>query len=468
MLHGRAVIDLHNTRTHRDERIVHDNALTNWIRDVCKPRSLHLLGRPNAENLNRDNIFRGLMMFPNALSNDPDDYLFPAPNVNPMTAHASGATYSGVDTTRGSFNDAQSSSVDGAITSVWDFTQEQGNGTIASLGLCPTEFAVAGNGSKSGVTAILRNVKQQPFGSARSSIGGWNSGGIRYYDGENGTTIVARFQSGVMSLVEVPCTWTQIDPLLGGHGGATFYTPSTVETETYDLTAYFTTTNMYTFVSDDGKMYIFGGSWNNGSTKTLVIFDLKTRTYTTQSVVNNTGVTLAGATDATGFNMLRMAVDNGILYVPASNNRLAYINLSNNTDCGLVKTPDGLSDLTVSVRSIAKIGNMVIASPSDDYFTQASNTRTAYVVYKGESWHWGWGTLNVSNYVSTNGVIIAGQSISKVLFAVGGVSNNNMTSYNDIWTEVPCLTTKNNLDSAVTKTADMTMRVTYTVTDQAE
>ena len=109
---------------------------------------------------------------------------------------------------------------------------------------------------------------------------------------------------------------------------------------------------------------------------------------------------------------------------------------------------------------------MVIAPDSQYYFSNTS-VMPVKVVYKGESWYWGWGAMTMVGQ-SSSSPINANVGTEKFLFARGGLYGNSSSNYNDAWIELPCLTTKNNLESAVTKTADMTMRVTYTVTDQAE
>ena len=233
MLHGRAIIDLHNTRTHKDERIVHDNMLTNWIRDSIKPWTIHRLGRPAVETLGYDDIFGGLMMFQSALSNDADDYLFPSPHVNKMIAHGNNQTYSGTDLTRGSYNESQSSGDDGSITKVWDFTQEQGNGTIASLGLCSIRFAICGNGTKGIPAKEARSTYPRIYVNRCGFTESDRSRGYRFFDGVNGTTIYAKVISGVLTMVEVPAYWTKFLPLVSAHGqNPVFYIPSNVSSET--------------------------------------------------------------------------------------------------------------------------------------------------------------------------------------------------------------------------------------------
>ena len=474
MLHGRAVIDLHNTKTHRDERIVHDNMLTNWIRDVANPVHIQMLGRPNGETLGRDRIFGGLMMFESPLTNDADDYLFPSFHQNRMIAHADDTAYTGTDLTRGSFNAAQSESNDSSKTVVWDFTQEQGNGNISSLGLCDTVFAICGSGQTYAPGVYNRSAHKYIFGNQRSGLDGNVSAGYRFYDGENGNTVVLIIDGSNFKIKYVPGYWAKFRPLVGGHTTTvTFYEPSTEAYNAYtvDMSSVSASAQTATgFVSNDGKLYVFfGANWASGTTKDMVIFDMLTRTYTTQTITNNTGISLLSAAVVTAQKRSRICIKDGILYVPSTNDtKLVYINLSDNTDCGIVKAPDGVSDLTVADGALFEMGNMIVASNSIYAFTGASSENTyLYTVYKGASLYLGWTHLTMHTHGTTNGVILAAQSMSKIHVAGGGEIGTSTGGYNDAFEELPCLTTKNNLQQAVTKTADMTMRVTYTVTDSA-
>lgn len=468
MLHGRAIIDLHNNRTHRDERIVHDNMLTNWIRDSINPWTIYRQGRPTVETMSYDNIFGGLMMFDAALPNNADDYLFPSPHTHKMIAHANNQTYSGADLTRGSYNEAQSVSTDGTITKVWDFTQEQGNGNIASLGLCSIRFAICGNGTNLVPTKEDRNVFQSIYAN-RSSVDGTASGtsrGFRFYDGISGTTIVARCISGVLNVIEVPAFWSKFNPTVGQHGTSSyFYIPSNVSVETYDLTAISTNNYIASHVSNSGVLYlIFGTTWNDGDYRTLVAFDLRARTYTTQTITNNTGVQLRIGWN--NYDDAHFAIDDdGYLYIATTSNKIAFINLADNTDCGIVKAPNGTDDLqgTAGICStVSKFGKWIIAGSNGYLFS--STTATMYIINKGASWYAGWSRIQMVGHTSESN-LCAGQSIAKHLFAYGGEAGNTSADYGESLTEIPCLATINNLESAVTKTADMTMRVTYTVTD---
>ena len=76
MLHGKAVIELHNTRTHQSKRIVHHNMLTNWVRDYLKPASFlqTMIGDPAAIHarswggVSPSIMLGGLLMFGSTLN----------------------------------------------------------------------------------------------------------------------------------------------------------------------------------------------------------------------------------------------------------------------------------------------------------------------------------------------------------------------------------------------------------------
>jgi hypothetical protein len=89
---------------------------------------------PTTQEFTKEKLFRGVILFEDEVTNNADDYCFPA--ANKMIAHGDDQAYSGSDLTRGSFNTELSSSSKTEMVSVWDWTQERGNGTISALGLC--------------------------------------------------------------------------------------------------------------------------------------------------------------------------------------------------------------------------------------------------------------------------------------------------------------------------------------------
>ena len=211
--------------------------------------------------------------------------------------------------------------------------------------------------------------------------------------------------------------------------------------------------------ADNGILYILDlrTAWSSGA-KTLLAFDIEAGTYTTSNVTNNTGVQLGVAPNT--FYVGMIAVVDGFLYLPRYNSKEIYfVNLSDNTDCGKVKFNDDtdllLSDnFSIGKTVFLKTGSMLLMS-SQLWRSEDTYTACAKLIDARKAYH-----INLvapstqSNDISNTCGAIGARNI---LYARG----------NDVIVTQPlfCLATKNNLESAVTKTADMTMRVTYTVTD---
>ena len=468
MLHGRAVIELHNNKTHRDERIVHDNMLTNWIRDSMRGISNVNLGLTEMFNVNKENLFKGLMMFDTPLSNDASDYLFPKPSVARMVAHGDGVAYSGSDYTRGSYNASQSSSSAGSVTYTWDFTQEQGNGTIASLGLCNPNFARIGSGQlvQTAANTTEKILLPRIDKSSLSLTSSTNMNTVCY----NGKMYTVTFSSSVLTVVKKNLCSKVYNPVRDWLSKLTTQARAladlvTEETATTDLSSALGSVSKIAIGFVSGKLYILAATanWSNGSTKTLVVYDLESKQYTTQVITNNTGKTLYLSNWWSDNVIGQIAVYDGYLYIDSTDKNLCYIKLSDNTDAGVVTLPDGTTQVSMTLdfnsrmrMGFCEMGNLMVYIPA----YAASSSAQQYYFLDGR-------TAYPNNLLSI-GYVASGQEYGYNIGDADGVYKL-FTSTNTTYTyALPCLTTKNNLESAVTKTADMTMRVTYTVTDQAE
>lgn len=467
MLHGKTTIDLYNVKTHRSERIVHKNMLTNWIKDSFVLPSINL-SRPYY-GLTREDFFGGLMMFAQALSNDADDYWFPNPT-NRMTAHADMSTYSGSDLSRGSFNSSISTSEPGTITNVWDFVQEQGNGTIASLGLCMPDFAKIGSGQETPAEATEVG---RVAGLPRQAMINSNVTGHHIFDGTNNKIYVYSVSSGVVTITEkIGAGYGNYNPV---RGRIVFITSQTyvneasldsngTTTRTVDLSGVLGSVSKVGIATDDGThiyLIALNSNWASGA-RTLVRLNLADGTYTTQQVTNSTGSTIAQASsDLIG----TIAVYNGYFYASTTGNKVVYIKLTDNSDHGTVKLPNGTeiqsTGTVTNLTPFSIIGNALCFFTATTFSAVAAiYTSDCFTIYGGAALY-----INISNFntasSSSYGIF---QNINKA-WGEAECQNRSVNIYSGM---IPSLSTKNNLEAAVTKTADMTMRVTYTVTDQAE
>ena len=141
---GSATIELTNADGTK-QIIKHDNMITNAVADMFRS---YMGDMPLIHKLNfydytyAGTIFGGLLLFDDILNDDASDYAIPSTKI---TGYASNTAYSGNDLSRGSRNIAESGlQEDGSYKLVWDFGTSQGNGTIQSIALCPIAMGKIG------------------------------------------------------------------------------------------------------------------------------------------------------------------------------------------------------------------------------------------------------------------------------------------------------------------------------------
>lgn len=477
MLHGRAVIDLHNCKTHKDEKIVHDNMLTHWITDIMDCPNIYL-GRDTTNlSLSRDKIFGGLMMFDTPLETSSYDYWFPNPSDAKMVAHAGSNAYTGPDLTRGSYNPSASSGDSSSITKVWDFAQERGNGTIGSLGLCYDIFGVIGSGVADKFTVNSTNMINM-YESGMASVNGGLSNcpnGIKFCSYENSLLCIATISNAVLTI-----TYSYLPSAVGSLNlitdnlvkGTSSYVESYADananktpiTETIDLSSYLDGSgNGYLYFLDiDGNLGLMrtnSTSWNNGDSKKIVWVNLVTgRVVDSITIQNNTGTTLQTASSGPYSLFGCSAAENYLYFKENGTRKLFYINMSDDTDCGEITYANGDSC------------DFINTGASDIFYQYGNWICVTYINFPS----------NDSYKYSYPQIIISGKKLWRLCCTSLGRSGSsfNMSggfykAWESFWNttdniylqRIPSLTTINDLDDSVTKTSDMTMRVSYTIAD---
>ena len=162
-MRGHTKIELTNVKTGEVQTYEDHNIVTNWMQDAHQiqfpwacdsfkhTKDVTITGYSTEDTDSPRTPFTdfgGLLLFTEQLDEDPDNY-YPKGTVT-MVGHASTDTYSGIDLTRGSFNDNLSTYniLDRTATMVWDFGLEQGNGEIGTVCLCNHADGKIGYGSK--------------------------------------------------------------------------------------------------------------------------------------------------------------------------------------------------------------------------------------------------------------------------------------------------------------------------------
>ena len=158
MLKGHTLIELTNENTGKKEVYEHDNMITTAIeKEILSNKGL--FGMP-INNIpiyyynglykynNIRNLFGGLFLFHDPLSLDKDDYLIPFSN--DLTGYGVyNNNNSGANTLLGSFSSVESGlQDDGSYKFVYNFNTTQGNGQISSIALTPMVSGKMSTGSK--------------------------------------------------------------------------------------------------------------------------------------------------------------------------------------------------------------------------------------------------------------------------------------------------------------------------------
>ena len=477
MLHGHAKIELTNVKTGEKKVIEHDNMLTNWIRDMFTPKGLsadsmvyaYMSEELATRSYDKESLFGGIVLFEDELSSDANDYSFPSGNK--MIAHGCRSMYSGTDLTFGMFNSEQSSVSDTEMTSVWDFTQERGNGTISSLGLCNYYAGRVGAGQDNPDTNVYllgRFLKVIHIGNNSGALE-WKVAYTPWVSIADSAFYCLRgMASGVLTIAKVCFAVSEYDPIRQKiarqvssytiQDDMYTYDVSKEELITVNIASYISGNNIPASYAKDGVIYLTAsGTWANGASKTFVKYTIATRQIATQSVTNNTGKTISMNAYVGSW-----AIFGDDMYFQTSDHMIVRINMTDNTDSGVMKDRRGTNIVTSGT-----VGNpMFVVAFGALHFSQTIGLATNCTLWTVEAKDravkraiGGFGKSTTTNYSATNSVPATDDENYLVCISTNFSGQRVMTRHYN-WL---ALSTKQNLDTPVTKTSDMTMRVTYTI-----
>lgn len=155
---GHSIIELTDVKTGKVERYEDDNMVTNALDYIIQDGGMLYSSPLKQQAIQQDAInqfFGGLLLFDDTITEDADNMVYEG-GLTMVGNGAHGYTYNGEDgvTEFGSWNFTESKwTSDGKYRMVWDFTQEQANGTIACACLTSKSKGYAGVGNASEVTA---------------------------------------------------------------------------------------------------------------------------------------------------------------------------------------------------------------------------------------------------------------------------------------------------------------------------
>ena len=504
-LHGSATIELTNADGSK-QVVKHDNIVTNAANEMLRSYKGEqpVITRMSEVGLSYvTQLFGGIMLFNKPLNNNPEDY---AIDTTKITGYASQDAYNGVDVARGSANLAESGlQEDGSYKLVFDFDTSRANGQIQSLGLCPNIMGQIGASdvidtsssyyksfdlSKIGGTTVDTYGRMLDSSGTTDGVDNWSMrlvaviGDIAYavnyynvcYSSAYGEQNVAR-NGGILKLYKFRLGAFSVG--LGNKAGRAHFLecidvqlPSDFISTLDNSTDYVNNTISYYFDVDNKKLIVFPCVIKtdvpvNGTVMYCEIDLMNDMAVTKRTFTNTTaGVLYSYFNGTIGFR--DQYPSSHLLYI-LKNHIVAVTYVASAGKCRMY-----VIDKTDNSKVVeAKIGGV----PFEEFQYQ-------------NSYGSGFAPIFVSDNILVFSVLYDGNYNYKCYMldlTTGEVKRtnakslyvNSMVSFGNIATVFACdsylackttlnpfiLTTKNNLDTPVTKTASQTMKITYTLTE---
>ncbi len=480
-LKGKAKIELINADGTK-EVVEHGNMITDAVADLV------YASRGEQSNIMRiedrgisyvEALFGGILLFKHTLNSDHADYCIPSVKT---AGYAANNAYAGEDIERGSFNTVESGlQEDGSYKLVWDFTTSQANGVIQSIGLCPAMMGKIGMSNyavySERIDAQTKRPRLDPFelNNHMNSTYGYNIvavvGDVAYAihtDEIKGS--VLKSNGGVLRLhkFDIAAESVTLKSVLawsGCIGSVDVQLPSELvsdlKSDDYALN--------YLYNKSKNVLYLFQCRTNsdiekNGTSRYAEVDFGKGMSVSSKTFTNNGdgkiytgGDSKKPAYYSSGSNAPYYVLGDYIVTVVATSSaRKLYVTMaSDNTLIKEVKWENGnefvMPDTQDKIRPVFMSGNIfVFGITQGDQYTELVHS---YVLDLENGLI---KKINAKTMTYRSNVQLA----NKVTWGRTGYNLDLSISVNPF-----VLTTKNNLDAPVTKTASQTMKITYTLTE---
>lgn len=460
---GTTVIELTDVKTGKVETYSDENMITNAISQLFANNIEGMLyyiqsyGNANWNDYHLPlcpNAIGGILLFSETLDEDANNIY--APSINPCVGYASNNVNSTANVMRGSLNLTESGKIERGYKFVWDFATSQGNGTISAVALTHKRGGVgyvgdsydAGNrwlcmkNVSTGVSGVKANlyvdiVEVNFEGNYFVSISMDNSNNI----------IVKKVRKCYR---DVGLNFSLMD---GGD--------EILETTTLTPTNFINSTasngyGYFDFIDGkDGYWYGFLTGGNSSGNATVKWMKIKKDDYSftegTWTLTNARLTTCGYRSGYAGYpsREVRSVIRNGYVYFMHYNRTGVY---------------------KVALNNSADITYIAFGFTSD--FSGGDNYGYTYM------WNYGDWIMGSDFVIDTNDVVrktANNRALSYIctplfqygpyVLTHGRYSYNSMSVYKSLWFMCPYLVSINNLSTAVIKTADKTMKITYTITE---
>ena len=461
-LTGEMKIELTDVNTGEVETVAEENMVTNAVNHILglNPMGVFYAAGSSIDEIEWNsgllpicpNMIGGILLFSQALTEEVDN-IYSMSNNLPV-AYASNNVNATANLARGSMNLTESKVLDNGYKFVWEFTPSQGNGTIVAAALTSSKGGENGYGSIVNDTSTflkLKSIGLDSLSMAKQLV----LFETVEVDFENNRLYSITFQdTGVrIRMVQIPIFSVGLNDKMDD---STYLVlnDQVVQTSTFRFLGDYTLYGEF-LNGGDGYWYGFSNEGNSSGSATMVWVKIKKEDYSMTEgkwTLSNAKLMDVGNRDESGSypeRVLKCCMRNGFLYVMAYNKKGIYkINLSNSSDVTLI--PLGF---TSKWRPLCETG-----------------TCEVYMTLIGDLIVGGDFQITVADtIIRTQGSFRlndAATSLFQYTSFLLGWGGSYGSEYRSMYLLTPYLASINNLPSAVVKTVDKTMKITYTLTQE--
>ena len=460
---GELVIELEDMRTGVRETVSETNMVTNAVNDILGMNpmgAMYNIGAVNDDYLVWNgsllpicpNMIGGILLFPGAVSESADNIYLTSPDL--PVAYASNDVNATANTKRGSLNLTESMALANGYKFVWEFTPSQGNGTIAAACLTSKYGGANAFGSETGVDTTLLKLQKLDIRSLgvdvfnellRAVTVDFEHSKLYSIAYAANTVTIKRYR---IPLFDIGLNEKLDEPTL------TLEDTRVLQCQTFRFTG---SGSSYGIFIDGGDGYWYGfanaGNASGNASVYWIKISQSDHTFTegqwtlSNAALMPAGKFLEGSSYPTAER--NAVIRGGWLYVPAYDKTGLYkIRLANSTDVRFI----GFG-FTSAMRSIGDTGSSEVKLTMID---------DLIVGYDFE--------VDVSDNVIPNYAGIRTECIGTPFFRYKEFAFawgcTYMYKYRYVYLLTPYLATICNLDHAVVKSADKSMKITYTLTER--
>ncbi len=463
-LKGVMTIELTDSNTGEVETVTEENMITEAVNDIFayNPFGVHYTTGDTLDEVQWyktllpicPKLIGGILLFTKALPEDAST-IYPAADNLPV-AYAGNDVNSTTNVMRGSLNQTESKATDTGYKFVWEFTPSQGNGTIAAAALTSSWGGQNAFGSAAGTASTFLKLKAVNLdGIAKTRQQTFYDAVDFDFEKEILTELTFKNSAVIIRKLRVP-TFT-----LGLSEQLNESTTSIIEEKSVAVSTFKFTDSYDAVIGDffdgkDGYWYGFSSAGNSSGNATVYWVKISQTDYSVEEgtwTLSKTYLMQIGKRDETStfaerdiYSVLR----NGYLYVRAYNKKGIYkININNSADVTLISF-----GFTTAWKQLAGSTNgevyMILVNGiimgwdfqigPDDKVTKVSGATRLY-----------YASSPMFQY-------------KNLLLQWGGAYGSE---YRTVYLLTPYLASINNLETPVIKTTEKTMKITYTLTQEA-